>query len=125
MTSRDFGFIVLGAAVGLLGFAFLNTSFYDEPARIPRVGGQEVPQKKFPLDFSRSYHLVTRESGRERVYQNVKILGYTGSTVKDTAGEPSGGYNYFDRWLAIELPDKRRAYLPANSIASIEEIEAR
>jgi hypothetical protein len=123
MKSRDLGFLLVGVCVGCVVFAMFAALSLHRPERAPAVAGQEVPRENYTIDFSRRYNLVLSGYKAERTYENVKILGYTGKMVRESSGSLSSGYDQFNRWLAIELPDKRRVYLSSNSISYIEETQ--
>ena len=123
MKSRDFGFLFLGAIIGLIGFGILRSVLFSRPERPPTIAGQEVPKENYIIDFSRRYNLILSDYKGNRTYENVKILGYTGKTVRESSGSLSSSYDHFGRWLAVELPDKRRVYLSESSISYIEEVE--
>ena len=128
MKSRDFGFLIIGIFVaivaGLVGFAILRAVLFSGLERAPTIAGQEVPKENYTIDFSRRYNLIISGYNKvDRTYENVKILGYTGKIVRESSGSLSSSYDHFGRWLAVELPDRRRVYLPASNISYIEEVE--
>jgi hypothetical protein len=82
-----------------------------------------VPKENYIIDFSRRYNLILSGYKGDKTYENVKILGYTGKTVRESSGSLSSSYDRFGRWLAVELPDRRRVYLSESSISFIEEVE--
>jgi hypothetical protein len=123
MKSRDFGFLIIGAFLGLIGFGILKSVLSSRPDRAPTIAGQEVPKENFTIDFSRRYNLILSAYKGEKNYENVKILGYTGETVRESSGSLSSSYERFRRWLVVELPDRRRVYLSESSISLIEEVE--
>ena len=122
MKSRDWGFLLLGAVISLLGFSLIRIVF-SGPERGPEIGGQEVPKQSFIIDFSRRYHITLSDYRSTRTYSNAKIMGYTGETNRDASGGLSKDYRHFGQWLVIELPDRRRVYFPPTSIAHLEEVE--
>ena len=59
------------------------------------------------------------------VYHNCRILRFTGAESKDAQPEYSRyDTDTFDKWVVLELPDKRHAFLPPNAIAAFEEAKA-
>ncbi len=89
---------------------------------MPQVAGQDVPKANFTIDFEKRYDIVRAQyQGSNRVYENVKVIGYTGSEVKESSGSLSKGYVHFSHWLVVERMDGRRVYLPMNSITVLEE----
>ena len=123
MNSRDFGLLIIGALIGAIGLVILQATLSSRPERAPTIAGQEVPKENYIIDFSRRYNLILSGYKGERTYENVKILGYTGKTVRESSGSLSSSYDHFGRWLAVELPDRRRVYLSESSISYIEEVE--
>ena len=123
MKARDILFIILGGIVGLIGFGILKSLLSSQPERAPTIAGQEVPKENFIIDFSRRYNLILNDYKDSKTYENVKILGYTGKTVRESSGKFSSSYGHFGRWLTIELPDRRRVYFSDSSISFIEEVE--
>ena len=123
MKSRDIGFLLIGAALGMVGWGILQSILSSHPERAPTIAGQEVPKENYIIDFSRRYNLILSDHKGDKTYENVKILGYTGKTVRESSGSLSSGYDHFGRWLAVELPDRRRVYLSQSSISYIEEVE--
>lgn len=89
----------------------------------PVVGGQEVPNQNIIIDFTKRYDLVCHHGETARTYSNCRILGYTGDKIRDPEGNisPAFFWGSFGRWLALELPDGRRAFVPSGSIAFLEE----
>jgi hypothetical protein len=90
------------------------------PEKPPVVGGQEVPNQNIIIDFTKRYDLVCRHG---ETHSNCRILGYTGDKIRDPEGKISSafGWGSFGRWLALELPDGRHAFVPSGSIAFLEE----
>jgi hypothetical protein len=109
---------------GLLVMAMLLSGCVSSPEeKPPIVGGQEVPNQNIIIDFTKRYDLVCHHGETERAYNNCRILGYTGDKIRDAEGKLAPGFFYsnFGRWLALELPDGRRAFVPSGSIAFLEE----
>ena len=123
MKARDWGILALGGVLGLIGCAILQTCVSSGPERAPTLGGQEVPNENFVIDFSRRYRIILSDAKGSPAYENAKILGYTGETVRESSGRLSKGYGHFGRWLVIELPDRRRVYLSPGHISYIEDME--
>jgi hypothetical protein len=74
------------------------------------------------IDFTKRYNVICYDYGKsERVYKNVKLLGYTGKHVKERGGFISKGYDRFNRWLVLETSEKRRVYLSESKIEYLEE----
>jgi hypothetical protein len=93
------------------------------PEKPPIVGGQEVPNQNIIIDFTKRYDLVCRLGETARTYNNCRILGYTGDKIRDAEGRLTSGFFHsgFGRWLALEMPDGRRAFVPSGSITFLEE----
>ena len=81
-----------------------------------------MPKENFVIDFSHRYNLILSDYKGQRSYENARILGYTGETVRESSGSYSKGYGHFERWLVLELGDRRRAYLSPGNIAYLEEV---
>ncbi len=91
---------------------------------MPQVAGQDVPRSNFTIDFEKRYNIVCSQyQGSSRIYENVKIIGYTGTEVKESSGSLSKGYMHFNQWLVVERVDGRKVYLPMSSISVLEEID--
>jgi hypothetical protein len=124
MKFREIAFLLLGGVVGFVCLGLFRACMFSGPEQAPMLGGQEVPKENFLIDFSRRYNVVVTDYNKgSRTYENAKILGYTGETVRESSGGYSKGYGHFGRWLVIELPDRRRAYLSPGNIAYLEEVE--
>jgi len=112
-------------ASGLLATAmlFLCGCVSSPTEKPPIVGGQEIPNRNVIIDFTKRYDLVCRHGETGRTYNNCRILGYTGDKIRDAEGNliASFAYGGFGRWLALEMPDGRRAFVPSGSIAFLEE----
>ena len=96
--------------------------------RSPELVGQPLPAETFEIDFGKRYDLHCAAVGDHAVVlHRCKIIGSTGPgrhpQVPSPYAElyaqvlPSG------RWLVLEMPDGRRAYVPPESIRLIEESE--
>ena len=116
-------YLVIGGVLGFFIAIFISMSLSSRTRnRVPEIAGQPVPFTNIVIDFSKTYDIICQEySSKERIYKNVTVLGYTGERVKENSGSFSSNYEYFSRWLALELPDKRRIYLPARKIEYLEE----
>jgi hypothetical protein len=91
---------------------------------MPQVAGQDVPRANFTIDFEKRYDIVySQYQGPIRSYENVKIIGYTGTEVRESSGTLSKGYSHFNHWLVVERVDGRKVYLPMSSISALEETE--
>lgn len=123
MKRRDLVFLLSGILVGSVSFAALRSCFSHQPERAPELGGQEVPKEKFVIDFSRHYNIILSDYRSQSKYENGKILGYTGETVRESSGITSKGYGNFSHWLVIELADGRRVYLSPGNVSYLEEVE--
>ena len=81
--------------------------------RPPQIVGAELPMTDVPIDLGKRYDIVygAGHGATHEKLTNVRILGYLRSDRDQTTGE------YMDsRWLVVELPDGRRAYLRPRSI---------
>ena len=97
----------------------------------PTIAGQAAPAQVVAIDFGKRYDLHCALGGsalgggdKLTVYRRCKIIGFTAEGQSGSAGSygPSSA-SYFSAWLALELPDGRRAYLPPSSLKDMEESE--
>jgi hypothetical protein len=97
-------------------------------ARPPEFVGRQVPDATFEIDFAKRYDFHCFTAGDHGVVlRGCKILGFTGA---GTAGrrlsppvdeELALAAGYPGRWLVLERPDGRRAYVLPESVRLIEE----
>jgi hypothetical protein len=98
-------------------------------ARPPEVVGRPVPDATFEIDFAKRYDLHCFPGGTQAVVlRRCKIVGSTGPG--SGAGRlrlPGADEDYVlpgtfsGRWLVVELPDGRHAYVPQEAVRLIEE----
>lgn len=125
------GCAVAGVVVVLALVAIKNRSGEaSRPTpRPPELVGQPLPADTFEIDFGKRYDLHCAAVGDHAVVlHSCKIIGSTGpghhpqipSPYAELYAQalPSG------RWLVLELPDGRRAYVPPESVRLIEESES-
>jgi hypothetical protein len=126
------GGIVVGVVAILALVAIKNRTGEASHAtsRPPELVGQPLPAETFEIDFTKRYdlHCVATAGDHVLVLHRCKIIGSTGpgrhTQVPSPYAElyaqvlPSG------RWLVLEMPDGRRAYVPPESIRLIEESES-
>jgi hypothetical protein len=122
MKKRDIVFLVMGILVGLILVLFFRACWPERPTR-PEIGGQAIPDTRFVIDFSKRYNIICSQYQGGRSYENVRIVGYTGTQVRESSGQLSKGYGYFNHWLVVERVDARKVYLPIGSVSFLEEIE--
>ena len=110
----------------LMFIKFLNPP--AEPPVPPALAGQTVPVQPYKIDFTKRYDLICTGVGSgpsgsgSLQYRNCRILGFTGAGGKGEEAQSSRYYtDTFDKWIVLELPDKRHAFLPPNAIAAFEE----
>ena len=115
-------FVLLGGLFLLMGKWLAPPK---EPAA-PALAGQTVPAQLFKIDFTKRYDLICSGSGNGAlVYRNCRILGFTGGGVQ--AARPqyySDDTDTFDKWVVLELPDLRHAFLPPSQIEAFEEAKS-
>ena len=122
MKSRDFGLLLAGIFIGLVCFGVLRGCLFSGPGRAPTLGGQELPNANYVIDFSRRYNVICNDYKGTHTYEDIKILGYTGKTVRESSGSLSSGYGFLERWLVVELQDGRQAYFSPSSISFLEQV---
>ncbi len=122
------GVVVVAALLVALLIAARNRSPATRaPAPPPELGGGQVPDVTLRIDFEKRYDFHCFPAGEHGVVlRRCKVLGTTGpgpQRFRVPAGEEeyllAGGYG--GRWLVLELPDGRRAYVPPESVRLIEE----
>jgi hypothetical protein len=97
-------------------------------ARPPEFVGRQVPDATFEIDFTKRYDFHCLSAGEQGVVlRNCKILGFTGGGIAGRRLSPlideelAQAAGYPGRWLVLELPDRRRAYVLPESVRLIEE----
>jgi hypothetical protein len=122
MKKRDVVFLVVGVLVGLILVLFFRACWPQRPVK-PEIGGQAIPDTRFVIDFNKRYNIICSEYRGGGIYENVRIVGYTGPEVKESSGQLSRGYSYFEHWLVLERTDGRKVYLPMASVSFLEEVD--
>ena len=123
--------VAAGALAAFVGALLLFIKLLNPPAEPPAppaLAGQAVPIQPYKIDFTKRYDLIctgigSGPSGNGVLqYHNCKILGFTGAGSK-AEGPQYSSYDRdtFDKWIVLELPDKRHAFLPPNAISAFEE----
>ena len=124
MKTRDMLFLFAGGALAFIFCVFVyvvaSTPSRPQP-NVPTIAGQHVPAQEVSLNFSNRYDFHTDLKGAEQVFQDCKLVGFTGETTMRDNGFSSGGYDYFQHWVVLEDRDGRRIYLGANDIQYIED----
>lgn len=111
--------IALSLMSGLIaGMTIASRSKKPEP---PKIAGTAIPELGAGLDISKRYDVIYSVSGGdygtaviERLH-SVQIIGYVGSDED----APMGKLYMRSRWLVVEFPDQRRAYLMPRAILSL------
>ena len=115
--------VLIGAIVGSMVTAIVVGSVLGEPRvpKAPALAGQTVATDRLAIDFSKRYDLLVRPEERSPVetLESCMILGVTGRD-KDCS---SSDYSYpcYVAWLALELPDGRKRYVPKDTVLAFEE----
>ena len=130
MSGQSLRNVILGVVVGALGsvvlFGIVRGRSNDE--RRPVIAGQQVPERRFRLDFSKRYDLIVGQRFHEevtRTIEGVRILGFT--SLREDEAETKGvkdaqtSNDYFDHWIVGELRDGRLTYVPPGTILSVQE----
>ena len=105
-------------------FVSLLSGCATERTFMPQVAGQDVPRANFTIDFEKRYNIVCSQyQGPSLSFENVKIIGYTGTEVRESSGTISKSYSHFNHWLVVERVDGRKVYIPMSSISVLEEPE--
>ncbi len=126
MNRQSVAHVILGVAIGMVGSmlvcGYVRRSGHE---RRPIIAGQQVPERRFRLDFSKRYDLILGQRFEEgtRTIEDVRILGFTSPRGPGTqaGGTGDSSYDYFDHWIVGDLPDGRLTYIPAGSILATEE----
>lgn len=123
--------VIVAALAAFVGVLLLFIRFLNPPAEPtvpPALAGQAVPVQPYKIDFAKRYDLICNGIGSgpsgsgSLQYRNCRILGYTGAGSKPEDSLSSRYYtDTFDKWIVLELPDKRHAFLPPNAISAFEE----
>ncbi len=114
---------LLGALLAFLLVIFFRQCNRPDPQ--PRLGGQAVPTQTFQINFSKRYRIICHgyeAEGGPRIYNDVRILGFVGGDSGKGNSTHFASYSYFGHWLVLEKSDLKKVYLPASSIAIIEEV---
>ena len=90
----------------------------------PALVGTRVPETALGIDLSKRYDIVyvSSEYGSSSVPQHIqaaRILGYVGQPADHS--EDSSKFYMPSRWLAVELPDGRKAFLMPRGITLLQE----
>ena len=121
------GCVAAAIVVVLAAIAIRNRSEQNRPtARPPELIGQPLPATTFEIDFAKRYDLHCAAVGDHAVVlHRCKIIGSTGPgrhpSVPSPYAELYAQAMGSGRWLVLELPDGRRAYVPPESVRLIEE----
>lgn len=78
--------------------------------------GTEIPQLSANLDLQKRYDLSFDKDDKLEQHREIKILGSV-DRDSDSVFGASG------RWLVVEFPNGKRAYVPTYSIRAIQESE--
>ncbi|MBN1457090.1 MAG: hypothetical protein JW912_04480 [Sedimentisphaerales bacterium] len=119
---KSFWIFVVGGIVGVFATMALILilqiliSYSPKEPSPPKLAGHEVPSEIYNIDFSKRYDLKLSSYESQHAYSNCLIKGFT---YKKRDG--SRNYSYFEKWLVVELPDKRLVYLQPGNIKIIEE----
>jgi hypothetical protein len=123
MKIRDLIFMVGGAAfafiVGIGLYVTLSTAGRPQP-NVPTIAGQQVPIQQVSLNFTNRFDFHFNLSGTDRIFQDCRLIGFTGeTTVRDNGF--SSGYTYFQNWIVLEDRDGHRIYASPSEIEYIED----
>lgn len=121
MNKRNIAFLIAGIVIGMLLLGV--KSLIPENEKRPEIAGQEAPDTNFIIDFNKRYNLIYSENKEGKAFQNIKIIGYTGTKVKESSGRISERYSFFNHWLVIERIDGRKVFVPTSGISYMEEAE--
>jgi hypothetical protein len=102
------------------GLAAMASFFQRKKKKPPKLAGAAIPETGDGLDIGKRYDIVysAGEYGSHvgATLHAVRIVGYVGRDDN----EASKMYMWW-RWLVVEFPDGRRAYLMPRSIVSLQE----
>lgn len=102
----SFGLVLVMVLLGGIGYLFRK-------GKSPQIGGAELPETDARMDLNKRYDVVygAGYGASPEKLVGVRIVGYLRSDREETTGEYMSS-----RWLVVELPDTRRAYLRPQSI---------
>lgn len=123
MNKKNVAILSVGILIGILLLLGFRSFMTDKHVK-PEIGGQEVPDSNFVIDFSKRYNLIYSQDEGRRSFENIKIIGYTGTKVKEASGASSDSYDVFNHWLVIERMDGRKVFVPSSGISYLEEAES-
>ncbi len=99
----------------------LFVSYFADKTPLPKAFGAAIPETDLELDISKPYDIVYNGGNfggefADRI-EGIRIVGYVGRD------EPESFSKLFirGRWLVVEYPDKRRAFVMPHSIVSLKE----
>ncbi len=111
--------------VGLLGFfsGVMLSAWLTHRARQQKpakLAGATIPELGDGLDMSKRYDIVYGGGYGAQFTEkllNVTILGYVGREDDESASK----FYMRGRWMVVEFPDRRRAYLMPDGILGLQE----
>ena len=116
--------IVRAASIALVLVACTGCRVSANDPDPPRVAGQQVPRESIELDFNRRFNVHTRLE-KEKVFNDCRFVGFLEEDGQGTLGAKFGKLMSSPRgWLVIEQLDRRRVYIPADSIIYFEDAGA-
>ncbi len=99
----------------------LFVSYFADKTPLPKAFGAAIPETDLELDISKPYDIVYSGGNfggefADRI-EGIRIVGYVGRD------EPESFSKLFirGRWLVVEYPDNRRAFVMPHSIVSLKE----
>ncbi len=89
---------------------------------VPPMTTVPVANLDVSVDLGKHYNITCHDVQTVKVYSDCRIIGFAGQVLATPQG-PVTTDGYFDHWLAIEMPDGHRVYLPPGVIAALEEVK--
>ena len=95
----------------------------SHPLRPPKVGGTRAPSNVETIDFDKPHDFHFRfayDRSEPHVFENCLLVGFT-TPMNDGTASPEWEERQHNRWIVLQRPDKRRVYVPRDSLLFIED----
>jgi|GEM_PF-1769817 len=94
-----------------------------EPVRPPKVGGTRAPDAIRAIDFTKPHNFHFRcgyNQEKTLIFERCLLVGFT-TPMSDGAASEGYEERIHNRWLVLQHPDGRLAYVPRDGLLYIEE----